>query len=79
VSLAIHPETVLAVLLTDGRWHEVEVGSFDIDAYEFVFTGEDTPCAGGGEGFDFTPAHGGPRVCGPLTSILAVRCRQVAS
>ncbi len=43
MSLAINVDKVTAVLLADGRWHEVRwadgVSSFTIDAFEFIWYG----------------------------------------
>lgn len=70
MSLAVRPDTVEAVLLADG-WHEVWGGSFELDLYEFVH-GE-----GGVPGFKFESIETGPAVVsGPLTSVLAIRCRK---
>jgi hypothetical protein len=89
MSLAIQASTVRAVLLADG-WHEIEPGSFDIDAYEI---GESYDAAykgglsakfdcwhGGGQsgvcatGFEFVTADGSGTVRGPLTAVLALNC-----
>jgi hypothetical protein len=56
MSLAIQASTVRAVLLADG-WHEIEPGSFDIDAYEI---GESYDAAyKGGLSAKFDCWHGG--------------------
>ena len=70
MSLAIDSEEVEAVLLADG-WHEVYRSSFELDLYQFVH-GE-----GGLPGFTFETVETRPAmVSGPLTSVLAVRCRK---
>lgn len=75
MSLAIQCKDVAEVLLADG-WHEVELGSFDLDAYEFL--NDEELVHGGGKsgvcatGFVFKSAAG-DMYMGPLTSILAVR------
>lgn len=76
MSLAINTDDVISVLLADG-WHEVENKSFDLDAYEYqiyedhftTFSPEKNGITY--EGFTFTEA--GHVICGPVTSILAVR------
>ena len=83
VSLYINPDEVSAVLLADG-WHEVAAGSFDLDSYEFGECDADgapslTIHSGGqsgvcATGFAFTTPEQ-DQVYGPLTAILAVRCR----
>lgn len=40
MSLYIDVDTVTAVLLADG-WHQVADASFNLDAYEFVWSGTD--------------------------------------
>lgn len=40
MSLSIDVDTVTAVLLADG-WHTVVNGSFDLDAYEYLWSGID--------------------------------------
>lgn len=77
MSLAIDVDDVTAVLLADG-WHEIarledsEIASFDVDAYEFVM-GHRLLVADVGAGFEFIDAGTGARMCGPLSSVLAVR------
>jgi hypothetical protein len=39
MSLAIDTETVTGVLLADG-WHNVRKGTFDLDSYEFLWSGQ---------------------------------------
>lgn len=79
MSLAIDIDRVAAVLLSDGDWHLVEGGSFDIDQYEYVRDG--ALAYGGGQdgiyayGFSFK-TKAGNYVSGPLSSLVAVRCRQ---
>jgi hypothetical protein len=82
MSLAIDVDTVTAVLLADG-WHDVIDDSFDVDAYEFeekIAEGEDPRLLHGGEhsgisdsGFVCRTSQG--MICGPLTSLLAVKVR----
>jgi hypothetical protein len=81
VSLNIRTEDIFAVLLHDG-WHEVNDGTFHIDAYEFIegsgydtlmesallYNGERQGCS---TGFSF--CSGEFMVDGPMTSIIAVR------
>ena len=79
MSLAIDLDTIMSVLLPDGKWHDVQDCSFDLDSYEFMH-GERT-IAGGGtvQGVSSTGAKwkekGEWYVC-PLTSIIALRYRQ---
>lgn len=74
MSIWIDTNKVSAVLLADG-WHKVDKGTFDLDAYEFHDNGH--MIHGGGKsgicatGFEFRTR--GQPVCGPMTSILAVR------
>ena len=79
MSLAIDVDSVTHVLLADG-WHVVSDESFGLDSYEFMWRKGmgDTPMLGGGQedlipatGFSFTEK--GAAICGPLTSVLAVR------
>ncbi len=82
MSLAIDVDKVEAVLLN--VWYDVEVGSFDLDSYEYLYWpdgkegGSKLILQGGGDygvcanGFSFTPKGGGSRMAGPLTAILAV-------
>jgi hypothetical protein len=74
MSLAIDPESVSAVLMADG-WHEIERGTFRLDAYEYLQDGLGS-LDFGSAGFCFDTERGGmmagSRVAGPLTSILAV-------
>lgn len=79
MSLAINPANVTGVLLADG-WHDVEPGSFAIDAYEyvepdgFVALGGGTVAGVPSTGFAFAlAAEDQFGITGPLTSILAVR------
>lgn len=41
MSLAINPDFVVAILLADG-WHDVTMGSFYLDSFEFVYPDSDT-------------------------------------
>jgi hypothetical protein len=81
MSLAIDVDKVTHVLLADG-WHAVKDASFSIDSYEFLWRegmGEwGEPLLGGGQedliparGFSFI--EGKATLCGPLTSVLAVK------
>ncbi len=78
MSLAIYIDKVVAVLLPDGEWHEIELGSFDCDAYEFMEG--NTLIFGGGQdkgvpatGATWRDSIGGTRCACPISSILAVR------
>lgn len=88
MSLNINVDNVVAVLIKDTGWEGVapledkpEVSSFFLDAYEFV-DGDELLMGGGVEeaagipatGFGFTDTDG-CKIRGPITSILAVRCR----
>lgn len=80
MSLAIEVDEVAGVLLADG-WHVVDDDSFDLDSYEFLH-GEVPLHLGGQSGIcatGFAFKEGGDVVLGPLTSILAVRCRVLAT
>jgi hypothetical protein len=76
MSLRINVDKVKQVLLADG-WHKVIDGSFDIDAYEFLWN--DTVLVGGGtvQGVPSTGAmwteEDGSYIACPLTAILAVK------
>lgn len=81
MSLFIDVERINRILLPDG-WHDIKLGSFLVDAYEFVETGSNpnsfTLLFGGGTS-SLIPSSGfsvidqtGVRIVGPLTSILAV-------
>ena len=84
MSLNIDIDTVTEVLLEDG-WHQVEDESFDLDAYEYLERWENHgqkksyPLHSGGNsgvcstGFIFE--ENGAVVMGPLTAILAVKCK----
>jgi hypothetical protein len=71
MSLAIDTDDVQAVLLADG-WHRVEVQSFDLDAYEYVWR-DGVISSSGAMGFTFTDGDIGAIIRGPLQSVLAVR------
>jgi hypothetical protein len=87
MSLCIDVNAVSAVLLADG-WHEVAHASFNLDAYEYAWSGDASLIGtnyldmkllhGGGEsgicatGFGFE-APDGSRMFGPLSAVLAVR------
>lgn len=74
MSLDINVAKVRAVLLPSG-WMDVRPGSFEVGAYEFL---DRTVVRSGGQsgvtssGFRFLDANGN-LVCGPLTSIMALR------
>ena len=76
VSLDIHIEDVVEVLLADG-WHVVHGRTFELDAFDFTHKGRRVH--GGGDsgvcatGFSFVTDQEGSRLAGPLTSILALR------
>ena len=85
MSLAIDVEKVSEVLLSDGQWHEVatrdreaeswgnEVSSFELGAYDYTRGETSYPQDGNpATGFAFNERRGG-RICGPTTSIQAVR------
>ena len=86
MSLAINPDSVVAVLLADG-WHDVDdtvsgVSAFSIDSYEYVDDDAHVHHGGGDSGicavgFSFLDRTG-VIVAGPLTSILAVRMLMAA-
>ena len=71
VGLAIREQEVVALLLVDG-WHEVEPGSFYIDAYEYIHDDGSVSAGGIGVGFHAEDAERG-EMAGPLSSVLAVR------
>lgn len=74
VSLSIEVNKVTDVLLAD-KWHKINDGSFDIDAYEFI-NGTETVHKGGNGGITsagFVFESEGVTFSGPLTSVLAVR------
>jgi hypothetical protein len=91
MSLAINVDHVTDVLLADGWHpcdpmdYSQDVGddgavsSFDLDAYEYLDVDDSALLPGGRE--DLVPATGftfyedGQRICGPITSIIAVRTR----
>ncbi len=83
MSLAIDVDEVTEVLLADG-WHTVSDKSFELDAYEYTWSGE--VAHGGGSsgvcatGFAFREDWATPPrlMAGPLTAILAVRYRRRA-
>lgn len=80
MSLALSPEEITAVLLSDG-WYRVNLGTFSIDSYEYVEG--DLILHGGGEsgitstGFVFEDLDRNAYICGPLTAIQAVEVRKV--
>lgn len=75
MSLDIDVAKVRAVLLPSG-WMDLKPGSFEIDAYEFHDAKMVVHSGGqggvGSTGFRFRDANGN-LVCGPLTSITALR------
>jgi hypothetical protein len=74
MSLALREQDVVAVLLADG-WHEVEPGSFFIDAYEYIHDDGSLSAGGIGVGFHAEDLKLGESA-GPLSSIVAVRIRR---
>ena len=81
MSLAIEVDHITHVLLADG-WHTVHDASFGIDSYEFMSREGmgDSPMLGGGQdkhiaapGFSFSEDD--QILCGPLTSVLAVKVK----
>lgn len=84
MSLNIDIDTVTEVLLEDG-WHQVEDVSFDLDAYEYQQRWENDGLhksypvhAAGNSGVcsnGFMFKENGAVVMGPLTAILAVKCK----
>ena len=77
MSLAIDTNSISEVLLNCG-WIKIQLGSFDLDSFEFVENNPFYLVHGGGAsdicatGFIFTDLKGA-RVYGPMTSILAVK------
>lgn len=75
MSLEIEVGRVRAVLLPNAGWLDIKVGSFEIGAYEFrTDQGIRSGAAGevGSSGFRFRD-NSNNLVCGPLSTILAVR------
>jgi hypothetical protein len=86
MSLAIEVDDITHVLLADG-WHTVHDASFGIDSYEFMLLGggQEKHIAAAGHrgstsrehiaaaGFSFT--EGDHVLCGPLSSVLAVKVK----
>lgn len=85
VSLLINENAIIKIMLTDGRWRDVEKGTFTLDAYEYSEDGTTDSfvtlrggdCAQAGvpaTGFRFTTRIDDTKVIvtGPLTSIVAV-------
>jgi hypothetical protein len=76
LSLDIDVAKVRAVLLPNAGWLDIKVGTFEVDVYEFrsdqrvVQPGG--PSGAGSSGFRFRD-NSNNLVCGPLSSILAVR------
>lgn len=76
MSLDIDVAKVRAVLLPNSGWLDIKVGTSEVDAYEFR-SGQKVVQPGGhggagSSGFRFRD-NSNNLVCGPLTSILAVR------
>ena len=79
MSLAIDTDHVVAVMLPDGGWYEVEPKSFDTDSYEFMEGGR--AIFAGGQSKETIPSTGavwrdrstGQTIYCPLTSVMAVR------
>lgn len=76
MSLSISVDKVKQVLLADG-WHKVIDGSFDLDAYEFLWNDEVLVGGGSVQGVPSTGAkwkeEDGSYIACPLTAILAVK------
>ncbi|MDQ3208028.1 MAG: hypothetical protein M3Q37_05420 [Gemmatimonadota bacterium] len=76
MSLAIDVAKVRAVLLPNAGWLDIKVGTFEIDAYEFRNDQRVIQSGGNGgvssAGFRFRD-NSNNLVCGPLSTILAVR------
>lgn len=76
MSLDIDVAKVRAVLLPNAGWLDIKVGTFEVDAYEFrsnqMVVQPGGLGAAGSSGFRFRD-NSNNLVCGPLTSILAVR------
>jgi len=76
MSLAIDVAKVRAVLLPNAGWLDIKVGIFEIDAYEFRNDQRVIQSGGNGgvssAGFRFRD-NSNNLVCGPLSTILAVR------
>lgn len=75
MSLAIDVDRVSSVLIA-GSWYTVANNSFALDSYEYLWNGDALPQDPllPASGFAFTEPNGYV-VAGPLTSILAVRCK----
>lgn len=74
MSLRIDVDKVRAVLLADG-WHDVRNDSFNLDAYDYIWSDHALHSGGLGVcsiGFEFIDGDGYV-LSGPLTSVLAVR------
>jgi hypothetical protein len=76
MSLEIDVARVRAVLLPNGGWLDIKVGSFEIDAYEFrndqLVVQTIGPGGVSSSGFRFRD-NSNNLVCGPLSTILAIR------
>ena len=74
--MAIPPERITSVLLTDG-WHHVEESSFEVEKYAFhaVPDGPDSATGHvlGHDGFRFREAGAPGVVAGPISAVVAVR------
>jgi hypothetical protein len=75
LSLDIDVAKVRAVLLPNAGWLDIKVGTFEVDVYEFRSDQIVVQPGGheaGSSGFRFRD-NSNNLVCGPLSSILAVR------
>jgi hypothetical protein len=85
MSLRIDPNKIFGALIA-GEWISVDEGTFDIDAYEYIESGDDgLVIHGGGQsdvcatGFTFRTTTAAGQSCdvhGPLTAIQAVKTRR---
>lgn len=77
-TIIVDVRKVAAVLLGDGHWHAVEIGSFEVGTYEFQ-EGSRIVLGGGGAsavseiGATWRETPNGHRYACPLSSILAVK------
>jgi hypothetical protein len=71
------PQDVVAVLLSDGRWYDVDAGSFRLGTWEVgaAATGQFGGIEAARLGFRFTVAHSGHDVVGSIAGLAAVRVR----
>lgn len=92
MSLSIDPREVTAVLLADG-WHDVEEGTFEIDAYELFIRywngeekidqshmgGQSDICASGFQFVEDGWKSCGVVIGGPFSSVIALRYRVLST